>query len=80
MCMKTGWLWPSSSFPRTLLLLTSIWFCSAVAVWGATLNVDNSDPGCSDTTGTPYCTIQAAITAASSGDTIQHGCDDSLAQ
>ncbi|MDQ6802230.1 MAG: right-handed parallel beta-helix repeat-containing protein, partial [Acidobacteriota bacterium] len=39
-------------------------------VWCATLNVTNA-AGCSDTTGRPYCTINAAIVAAASGDTIQ---------
>jgi hypothetical protein len=36
----------------------------------ATRNV-SSAAGCSDTTGNPYCTINAAILAASAGDTIQ---------
>ncbi len=36
-------------------------------VSGATLNVDNQDPACSDVTGTPYCTIGAAFSAAVSG-------------
>jgi PKD repeat protein len=37
----------------------------------ATLNVDNTTGECNDTTGAPYyCTIQAAITAAAPGDTI----------
>lgn len=40
------------------------------SVQGATFQVDGSDPGCSDITGAPYCTIQAAINAAASGDTI----------
>ncbi|MFH0977666.1 MAG: right-handed parallel beta-helix repeat-containing protein [Candidatus Woesearchaeota archaeon] len=34
------------------------------------LQVDINDSSCSDTTGLPYCTIQAAINNASSGDTI----------
>ena len=42
----------------------------AVPAWAATSDVDNTDPSCNDTTGTPYCTIQAAIDAASNGDTI----------
>lgn len=38
----------------------------------AILSVDGADPACSDATGTPYCTIQAAIAAAVSGaDTVQ---------
>jgi hypothetical protein len=36
----------------------------------ATLNVDGSEPNCSDSTGTPYCKIQAAIDAAAGGDTV----------
>lgn len=36
----------------------------------ATLNVDGADPSCSDATGTPYCTIQAAIDAAADTDTV----------
>jgi hypothetical protein len=36
----------------------------------ATVNVDGADMSCSDTTGTPYCTIQAAIEAASTADTV----------
>lgn len=38
----------------------------------ATLDVDKTDGGCSDVTGDPYCTIQAAIAAANvmGGDTI----------
>ena len=36
-----------------------------------TLTVNKDDPSCSDTTGTPdYCTIHAAVIAASSGDEI----------
>ncbi|MBX7148720.1 hypothetical protein K1X76_06500 [bacterium] len=41
------------------------------SAWAAsTLNVDQNDPACSDVAGTPYCTIQAAVTAAVEGDTI----------
>ncbi len=36
----------------------------------ATLNVDQNDGSCSDVGGTPYCTLQAAISDASAGDTI----------
>lgn len=36
----------------------------------AVLQVDQADEGCSDSEGAPYCTIQAAIDAASTGDTI----------
>ncbi len=34
------------------------------------LSVDNSNPACSDVTGDPFCTIQAAIDAAIAGDMI----------
>ena len=36
----------------------------------AVRNVDNTNPGCSDTAGNPYCTIQAAVNAASAGEEI----------
>jgi hypothetical protein len=42
----------------------------ALPVQAATLNVDTNDPTCNDTTGGPYCTIQAAIDAASATDTV----------
>ncbi|OGQ08545.1 MAG: hypothetical protein A3G32_00080 [Deltaproteobacteria bacterium RIFCSPLOWO2_12_FULL_40_28] len=42
----------------------------ATNVKAATLAVDNNDPGCSDIVGTPYCTVQAAVTAALDDDTI----------
>ncbi|MGF1507283.1 MAG: nitrous oxide reductase family maturation protein NosD [Anaerolineae bacterium] len=53
-------------------------FCAAfllslaftVPAQAATLNVDGANPSCSDTTGTPYCTLQAAIDAANDMDTI----------
>ncbi|HEV7239254.1 MAG TPA: DUF1565 domain-containing protein [Thermoanaerobaculia bacterium] len=38
---------------------------------GATLPVAPPSSGCSDTTGTPYCTINKAILVAANGDTIQ---------
>src|SRR5215207_9805890 len=41
---------------------------SALAV--STLDVNNADLACNDITGNPYCTIQAAIDAASPDDTI----------
>lgn len=50
-----------------------IWLATSMMVAGtasaATLNVDNTG-ACSDVWGTPYCTIQAAINAASPGDTV----------
>src|SRR5215469_8593468 len=38
---------------------------------GATHNVDAGNAACSDTTGAPFCKIQAAINAASPGDRIE---------
>ena len=38
--------------------------------WSATLYVDGANPTCDNTAGTPYCSLQSAINAASSGDTI----------
>ncbi len=38
---------------------------------GATRNVDKASAACSDTTGAPFCTIQAAINAASPNDRIE---------
>jgi hypothetical protein len=40
------------------------------ALAASLLSVDNSDPACSDATGDPFCTIQAAIDAAIAGDII----------
>jgi hypothetical protein len=44
--------------------------CPATAR-GATHNVDAGNPACNDTTGAPFCKIQAAINAASAGDRIE---------
>ncbi len=44
----------------------------AVAL-GVTLQVDNTDPNCDDGTGTPYCTVQAAIDASSPGGIVKVG-------
>jgi RHS repeat-associated protein/uncharacterized repeat protein (TIGR01451 family) len=52
-----------------LALITSTLVLPSLA-WGATRNVNNA-AGCSDTSGSPYCTINAAILAAAPGDTIQ---------
>jgi hypothetical protein len=38
--------------------------------WSATLYVDGANPSCDNTGGTPYCSLQSAINAANSGDTI----------
>ena len=42
-----------------------------VGATNATLYVDNTNVACDDTTGAPYCTIQAAINVTNSGDTIE---------
>src|SRR6185312_11512567 len=52
-----------------LLVLAAALVLSAPATAAATLQVNNG-PGCSDAMGTPYCTIQAAVNAASPGDII----------
>ena len=60
-------------------LVTMVAVVAALGVLGVglvlgspdTLKVDNGDPNCSDVTGNPYCTIQAAVDDASSGDTIK---------
>lgn len=51
----------------TIAIIISTLSAQAAA---ATLNVDGADSSCSDTTGTPYCTIQAAIDAAVDTDTV----------
>lgn len=43
----------------------------SVAQAATMLNVDNGNLSCNDLSGTPFCTIQAAIDAASSNDSIQ---------
>ena len=43
---------------------------AAAAAQAATLVVDRSNVACSDATGTPYCTIEAAIDDAVDGDVI----------
>ena len=43
---------------------------AASPVHAATLNVDQADAACNDVTGTPYCTIGAAVADANAGDTI----------
>ncbi len=63
-------------FARRIALLVAICLTvlagvgSGPALASATLQVDPSDGSCG-TAGHPYCTIQAAVTAASSGDTIE---------
>jgi predicted outer membrane repeat protein len=53
-------------------LLAMLWTMMIFAPQaGAALLVDRADSGCSDTAGTPYCSIQAAVDAAASGDSIE---------
>ena len=57
----------------TLIAVTvafSILVAFSATAGAVTINVDGDNPGCSDVTGNPYCTIQAAIDAANDGDTI----------
>ena len=42
----------------------------AGTAWSGTLYVDGANPSCDNTAGTPYCSLQSAINAASPGDTI----------
>jgi len=58
------------SLSAVVAVMAALIFIGTVPVWAATLQVDNGNPGCNDTTGTPYCTIQAAVDAAAPGDTI----------
>ena len=51
-----------------LIVLMGVTFFSVSA---ATLDVDMNDAGCDDTVGAPFCSIQAAIDAASVGDVIR---------
>lgn len=43
------------------------------AALAATRNVDRANAACNDVTGTPYCTVQAAVNASSAGDIIAIG-------
>jgi hypothetical protein len=56
----------------SIFILALIVTCfQAQPVFAASLlNVDNGNLACSDATGDPFCTIQAAINAANPGDTI----------
>ncbi|MEA2343434.1 MAG: hypothetical protein QOF63_1603, partial [Thermoanaerobaculia bacterium] len=53
-----------------LLTLLAAFLIVPSTAWCATRNVSGA-AGCSDTAGNPYCTINAAILAATAGDTIQ---------
>lgn len=58
---------------RTLLVVMLRWVLLAspiVQAEAATLQVNNIDPVCDDTAGTPFCSISAAIDSAFPGDTI----------
>ncbi|MEM7113030.1 MAG: right-handed parallel beta-helix repeat-containing protein [Chloroflexota bacterium] len=44
---------------------------TAMPVAAQSFDVDNSDPDCDDTIGQPFCTIQAAVDAASPGDVVR---------
>lgn len=56
---------------RTILLAAMAAIFFPAMAEAATRNVDKASAACSDTTGTPFCTIQAAINAASGGDRIE---------
>jgi len=56
-------------FAATLALLL-VFVYSVPAFAANTLIVDGSDPTCNNATGPVYCTVQAAINAAASGDTV----------
>ena len=60
--------WPAAAVLAVAAALVLTASTSAVT---AVRNVDNANPSCDDTTGSPaYCTIQAAVDAASAGDTV----------
>lgn len=61
-----------SIFIALLVVLTA----AAPASADEHLIVDNGNPACDDASGTPFCTIQAAVDAASSGDTIHVAGED----
>jgi len=54
---------------HTLPAMVALAVGLGAAASATVLNVDGS-AGCSDVTGTPYCTIQAALNAAANGDTL----------
>ena len=53
------------------ILLALTFVIPASATGGTTWYVDINDGACNDVTGAPFCTIQAAINAAYTGDTIE---------
>lgn len=56
---------------RAAMLAVLVLILSPAMAEGATRNVDKASAACSDTTGAPFCTIQAAINAASPNDRIE---------
>jgi hypothetical protein len=54
-----------------VVVLAFLLFLSGGLGLAAILNVDGSDSSCDDFTGMPYCTIQAAVSAATPGSTIE---------
>jgi hypothetical protein len=57
--------------PRSLLLAAAIAIIFPALAEAATRNVDKGNAACNDATGTPFCTVQAAINAATAGDRIE---------
>jgi len=55
---------------KVLYIAVALLFSLTSFVIADTLNVDFYDPGCNDTIGSPYCSIQAAIDDADPGDMI----------
>lgn len=62
-----------SNVKKFFAVCTTVLTLASYTTRAATLEVDKADPACSDVTGAPYCSIQAAVTAASDGDTITIG-------
>lgn len=54
----------------TLIAASTLALFSVFTTQAATLNVDANDVACDDTSGTPYCSLRNAVTAAVSGDEI----------
>jgi predicted outer membrane repeat protein len=56
---------------RAMLLAVAVATVFPAMAEGATRNVDAGNAACNDTAGAPFCTVQAAINAASAGDRIE---------
>ena len=56
---------------RVALLAAMVSILFPAMAQGATRNVDAASAACNDTAGAPFCTIQAAINAATAGDRIE---------